>query len=57
VPAFFAWGYGGQFIYVAPALNLVAVVTTDWQGLGGAAPAIADSALAVIVDHVVPAAR
>ena len=57
VPALLAWGYGGQFIYVAPALNLVAVVTTDWRGLDGAAPAVADSALAVIVDHVVPAAR
>jgi CubicO group peptidase (beta-lactamase class C family) len=54
---FFAWGYGGQFVYVAPDLDLVAVVTTAWSGLGAAAPAMADSALAVIVDRVLPAVR
>ena len=54
---FFAWGYGGQFIYVAPELDLVAVVTTAWPGLGAAAPAVADSAFAVIVDRVLPAVR
>jgi hypothetical protein len=53
----FAWGYGGQFVYVAPDLDLVAVVTTEWSGLGAAAPAMADSALAVIVDRVLPAVR
>lgn len=57
VHAFFAWGYGGQFVYVAPDLDLVAIVTTQWTGLGAAAPAIADSALAVIVEGVLPAAR
>jgi CubicO group peptidase (beta-lactamase class C family) len=31
VPAFFAWGWGGQFVYVAPSLDLVAVTTTDWH--------------------------
>lgn len=54
---FFAWGYGGQFVYVAPDLDLVAVVTTAWPGLGPAAGAMADSALAVIVDRVLPAVR
>jgi CubicO group peptidase (beta-lactamase class C family) len=57
VPRFFAWGYGGQFLYVAPDLDLVAVVTTAWSGLGAAAPAMADSALTVIVDGVLPAVR
>jgi CubicO group peptidase (beta-lactamase class C family) len=57
VHAFFAWGYGGQFIYIAPDLDLVAVVTTEWVGLGPAAPAVTDSALAVIVNGVIPAAR
>ncbi|WP_412068707.1 serine hydrolase domain-containing protein [Rubrivirga sp. IMCC43871] len=36
-----AWGYGGQFIYVAPSLDLVLVATTDWRGVsmdGGASP-------------------
>ena len=54
---FFAWGHGGQFVYVAPDLDLVAVVTTEWPGLGPAAGAMADSALAIIVDRVVPAVR
>lgn len=31
--AFFAWGYGGQFIYVDPDLDLVMVATTDWVGV------------------------
>ena len=35
----------------------VAVVTTEWPGLGAAAGATVDSALAVIVDRVVPAVR
>jgi CubicO group peptidase (beta-lactamase class C family) len=25
----FAWGYGGQFVFVVPSLSLVAVVTSD----------------------------
>jgi CubicO group peptidase (beta-lactamase class C family) len=29
VPVYFAWGYGGQFIFVVPALELVAVITSD----------------------------
>ncbi len=33
VPACFAWGYGGQLVYVAPALDLVVVATTDWHGM------------------------
>lgn len=58
VPAAFAWGWGGQFVYVAPSLDLVAVLTTDWSGLSGTALGpVTDSALAVIVDGVVPAAR
>lgn len=54
---FFAWGHGGQFVYVAPELDLVAVVTTAWPGLGAAAPAMADSAFSVIVERVLPAVR
>ncbi len=31
---FLAWGYGGQFIYGVPSLNLIIVTTTRWQGIG-----------------------
>jgi CubicO group peptidase (beta-lactamase class C family) len=61
VPAYFAWGFGGQFIYVVPSLQLVVVTTTDWQGISAdattSAPALAESVLGVIVNDVVPAAR
>ena len=28
-PAYFAWGYGGQFVFVVPDLRLVVVMTSD----------------------------
>jgi CubicO group peptidase (beta-lactamase class C family) len=32
--AFYASGYGGQFIYVIPELNLVAVIVSEAPGRG-----------------------
>jgi CubicO group peptidase (beta-lactamase class C family) len=54
--AFLAWGYGGQFVYVVPSLELVVVATTDWRGLSDP-DALARAVLGVIVQGVLPAAR
>src|SRR6184192_4727778 len=56
--AFFAWGYGGQFVYVAPDRDLVVLATTDWVELTEITPAeLAAQVLGVIVNDVVPAAQ
>ena len=56
--AYFAWGYGGQFVYVAPDRDLVVLATTDWVQLTEITPAeLAAQVLGVIVNDVVPAAR
>jgi CubicO group peptidase (beta-lactamase class C family) len=56
--ASFAWGYGGQFVYVAPSLDLVVVATTDWRGLdGGEASALASAGLDIIDSYIVAGAR
>jgi CubicO group peptidase (beta-lactamase class C family) len=56
--SFFAWGYGGQFVYVVPGRDLVVVATTNWRSLTETTPAIiAQDVLGVIVRDVVSAAR
>jgi CubicO group peptidase (beta-lactamase class C family) len=52
LPACYAAGYGGQFIYVVPALDLVVTATTEAQSRGNAV-----RTGAVIRDHVLPAVR
>ncbi len=56
--AYFAWGYGGQFVYVVPDRDLVVVATTDWLQLTEITPTeLAAQVLGVIGNHVVPAAQ
>ena len=57
--AYLAWGYGGQFVYVAPELELVVVVTTEWRGVSTdiGSRELQYRALRLIVEHVVPAIR
>jgi CubicO group peptidase (beta-lactamase class C family) len=43
--AFYASGYGGQFIYVIPELNLVAVIVSEAPGRGEIAPGSPDGLL------------
>lgn len=57
--AYFAWGYAGQFVYVAPSLELVVVATTDWRGVGAdiGSARLQEEALRIILDRVLPAIR
>ena len=56
--AFFAWGYGGQLIWVDPSLQLVAVVTNNWRGVSTADVATAERAgLDLIINHVISSIR
>lgn len=56
-PGFFAWGFGGQFIWVAPDLDAVIVVTTEWRNPNGIAGELSQNGLELIVEHVLPALR
>jgi CubicO group peptidase (beta-lactamase class C family) len=55
-PAFFAWGFGGQFIYVVPSLYLVIVLTTEWRDPDGDASARSIDGLETI-SAIIEAAR
>ncbi len=52
--SYFAWGYGGQFVYVDPVNRMVTVATTDWvdvsEDIGSAA--LQEAVLTMIVEDV-----
>src|SRR5262249_42984656 len=57
---FFAWGYGGQFVFVVPSLDMVVVTTTNWQSVSqepGGVVALEDKMFGIVVNDVFPAAQ
>ena len=53
-PTYFAWGYGGQFIFVVEDLDMVVVATSAW--FRGASAATNGEVFALLANHVLPAA-
>ena len=59
-PAYFAWGFGGQYIYVVPDLELVVVTTTAWQGVTqdvGGVKAVEEAVMDIVINDIVAAVR
>ena len=52
---YMAWGFGGQFIVVVPALRVVVVATTEWRGIGASLNEVEAGVLDVIVNGVLNA--
>ena len=52
-----AWGYGGQFIWVVPDLDLVVVTTAAWQSLGGTVTAQTSAIANVVGTEIYPAVQ
>jgi CubicO group peptidase (beta-lactamase class C family) len=51
--AYFASGYGGQYLWVSPALDLIAVLTAEYR----LPPAQMKDVYYLITDYVIPAVR
>ena len=54
--SYFAWGFGGQFIYVKPAQQLIVVTTTDWRksSEAGGVTVIEQEAFDIIINKILP---
>jgi CubicO group peptidase (beta-lactamase class C family) len=55
-PVFYAWGYGGQFIFVAPEVRTVAVVTSVVEP-GSERRDHLDAIYDLVERHIIPVAR
>lgn len=49
-----AQGFGGQFIFIEPAKDLVVVATSNWQGHGATADQTFDDLYAVLAGQLLP---
>jgi len=56
---YFAWGFGGQFIFVVPEEELVIVTTTNWHNItiDGGPDQLQHAALDIIMNEVVASVR
>ncbi|MEM6996077.1 MAG: serine hydrolase [Myxococcota bacterium] len=52
--SYFAWGYGGQFIFLFPSWNLQVVVTSRWNVDGAASGASASAIWDYVDDRILP---
>ncbi len=53
----FAWGYGGQYIFVVPRLNLVVVFTSSLRNRPRGSNDHNEQLLRLLANHIIPAAR
>lgn len=55
--AVYAWGYGGQFIYIVPEYDMLVVTTTRWRMLSqdGGPRALTEAVLDIILNDVLAA--
>ena len=54
-PVFYAWGYGGQFIFIVPSVRTVAVVTSD-STPGSERRGHLRSVYDLVEEHIIPVA-
>jgi len=53
----FAWGYGGQYIFVVPRLDLVVVCTSSLRNRPHGSDDHNEQLLRLLAEHIIPAAR
>lgn len=53
----FAWGYGGQYVFVVPRLDLVVAVTSSLSNRPPESRGHNEAVLRLLDEHIIPAAR